>query len=98
FAFNTSSKKLYEITDHGGAGACFTGPAKLAYVETDRDHRGNPLGTGQIVEVKLDESAEHLERTPLVDVLPQETMFLQPTEDGLLFTTTLRSFPTKAMA
>jgi hypothetical protein len=97
FAFNTSSKKLYEITDHGGAGACFTAASKLAYVETDRDHRGNALSTGQIVEVKLDESAEHLERTPLVDVLPQQTMFLQPTDDGLLFTTSPRSFPTKAI-
>jgi hypothetical protein len=97
FAYNIESKKLYAVSDDCGGGACFTGPNRLAYPETDRGAHGDTLTTGQIAEVKLDESAEQLERTPLVDVLPRETAFIQPTGDGFLFTTTPREFPAKTI-
>ncbi len=95
FAYNTTSKKLYELSIHCTTAACFTGPNKLAYVEADREKQGiSP--TGKIVEVTLDESAEHLDRVPLVDVLWDKTSYLQRTEDGLLFTSMPRTFPVKS--
>jgi len=95
FVYNIGSKKLYAVSDNCGNGMCFAGAGRLVYVETDRDHH-TPLTTGQIVEVLLDESSEQLERTPQVDVIPGATAFIQPTEDGLVFTTLPRSFPVKS--
>ncbi|HSV13068.1 MAG TPA: hypothetical protein VLI90_02330 [Tepidisphaeraceae bacterium] len=95
FVYNVASKKLYAVSDYCGNAMCFTGPDRLAYVETMRDHH-QPLQTGQIIEVKLDESSEQLERTPLVDLIPSTTTFMQPTGDGLLFTTVAASVPVKA--
>jgi hypothetical protein len=91
FAFNTESKKLYELSDNCGFGACFTAPNKLAYVESGRDDKGS--SAGQIVEVVLDESAQRMQRNPLVEVLWQKTTDLKAVEDGLLFTTVGRTFP-----
>lgn len=96
FACSLASKKIYQISDDCGNGMCFTGPGRLAYVESDRAKGGAALPSGQIVEVKLDESAEQMERTPLVDVLLQRTTFIQPAEEGLLFTTMPRLFPARA--
>lgn len=96
FVYSMASKKLYEVSDDCGNGLCFTGPGRLAYVESDRAKGGSALTTGQIVEVKLDDASEQIERTSLVDVLPNRTTYLQSTDDGLLFTTMPRAFPVRS--
>jgi Tol biopolymer transport system component len=88
FICNVASKKLHIVSENCGMGACFTGPSRLAYAQAD-DLRT----TGSIVEVELNESTEHLERVPVVDVLWDRTECLQPLGDGLLFTTSGRLFP-----
>jgi dipeptidyl aminopeptidase/acylaminoacyl peptidase len=84
FVCNVASKKLHVISESCGMGACFSGPSRLAYCER---------ASGAIVEMELNESADHLDRTPVVDVLTDRTDCLAAVSDGMLFTTSARAFP-----
>ena len=84
FVCNVASKKLHVISESCGMGACFSGPSRLAYCER---------AGGSIVEVELNESADHLDRASLVDVLTDRTDCLAAVSDGMLFTTSGRTFP-----
>ncbi len=80
------------VTATAGAGACFTGPDRLAFVRADDDGHGHPTGTGQVVEANLS-AAPPADPTPVADVLPAATGEVEPVPDGLLFLATPRSFP-----
>jgi len=96
FVYSTATAKLYQLSDCSGDGFCFSGPDRLAYVEANRQ-RNISLQSGQIVEVQLDESIEQLDRKPLVDVIWKKTSCLAATEDGLLFTSSGRAYPSKTI-
>ena len=91
FVCSLATKTLHVVSENCGMGACFTGPSRLAYAQAD-----GPTTTGSIVEEELRETADHLDRVPLADVLWDRTGCIAAVDDGLLFTTAGRVFPAKA--
>ncbi len=88
FVCNIATKSLHVVSENCGMGACFTGPSHLAYAQAD-----GVKTSGSIVEAELNDSADHLDRIALVDVLWDRTSCLFAVEDGLLLTTAGRVFP-----
>jgi hypothetical protein len=97
YVFNLPTKHLYLLSDFAGFGLCFTGPNRLAYIEPDRRSDKDDAMTGKVVEVTLDVKSPQLARTPLLDVIPSQTPFIQPLGENLLLTSVGRSFPGKPL-
>lgn len=97
-AYSLKSRKAYPLSLSCGVGACFTSGNQLAYVEPDRLGDRPECLTGHVVEVKLDESSQKLERTPLLEVIPAETGWIVAQGRDLLLTAVPRTFPSKPPA
>lgn len=98
YVFHLPSKRLFVLSEMAGFGVAFTGPNRLVYVEPDRQPDKLDHLTGKLVEVTLDEKSQHLDRTPLLDILPDQTPWIAAIGDNLLLSSIGRAFPGKPLA
>lgn len=81
------------VSEAAGLGVCFTGPDRFAFSRADTDGRGQPIGTGRLIETSLAGPQPTTDPTPLADVLVGGAGAVEAVPDGLLFLAAPRSFP-----
>ncbi len=87
YVYSVRTGRLYLLSVACQKGVCFTGPARLAFVEPGKVRHGVSSDSGALVEVELDADARTLERQHLAYVLPSMTSWLAALGEDVLLTT-----------